>query len=168
MLKNKKWLALAAVAMAAAVAGCSDEGTKNTSEPPAPAKSTIGTGSYNNTNASASTLTPDQLKKSVYFDYDSSELKDDAPQVIGGWAQYLSQSPSAKVRLEGNCDERGTREYNVALGERRANSVRSALNAKGVSDAQISVISYGKERPVALGHDEASWAQNRRVDFTAQ
>ncbi len=72
------------------------------------------------------------------------------------------------MRLEGNTDERGTREYNIALGEQRANAVASALESRGVSAQQLSQISYGKERPVALGHDEASWGQNRRVDLVQQ
>lgn len=169
MLNNKKWLALAAVAMSAAIAGCSDEEVKPTNDQPVSTKPSSGIGTGTTTGGgSGYGQGVDQLKKSVYFDYDSSDLKDDAPQIIGGWAQYLSATPSAKVRLEGNCDERGSREYNVALGERRANSVKSALSAKGVSAGQVSVISYGKERPVAVGHDEASYAQNRRVDFAPQ
>ena len=84
------------------------------------------------------------------------------------WSKFLTANPSSKVRLEGNTDERGTREYNVALGERRANSVAQDMESKGVSASQISVISYGEERPVAPGHDESAWSQNRRVDVVQQ
>jgi peptidoglycan-associated lipoprotein len=101
----------------------------------------------------------------VYFDFDSSELKAEAQPVLNNWAKYLSQNGSARVRLEGNTDERGTREYNVALGERRARSVQQALQLRGVSAGQLSVVSYGEERPAAMGHDESSWTQNRRVEI---
>lgn len=104
----------------------------------------------------------------IHFPFDSSEIDQAGQQVVQAWGQYLNANPSLKVRLEGNCDERGTREYNVGLGERRANAVRQALTASGVSDRQLSVISYGEERPVANGHDEASWSQNRRVEIHAQ
>ena len=80
-------------------------------------------------------------------------------------AKYLTRNPGTRVRLEGHADERGTREYNVGLGERRANAVRDALLLRGVSARQISVVSYGEERPVSLGHNERAWDQNRRVEF---
>ena len=101
----------------------------------------------------------------VYFAFDSSEISGEGQAVVEGWAAYLSGNASAKVRLEGHCDERGTREYNVGLGERRANAVLQALTARGVSERQISVSSFGEERPVAEGHDEAAWTQNRRVEI---
>jgi len=100
----------------------------------------------------------------VYFAFDSSDISGEGQAVVEGWAAYLSANPGAKVRLEGHCDERGTREYNVALGERRGNAVLQALAARGVSERQISVSSFGEERPVAQGHDEAAWTQNRRVE----
>ena len=102
--------------------------------------------------------------KIIYFAFDSSELSGDGQAVVAGWAAWLQANPSAKLRLEGHCDERGTREYNVALGERRANAVLQALTARGAAERQISVSSFGEERPVALGHDEAAWTQNRRVE----
>jgi peptidoglycan-associated lipoprotein len=105
--------------------------------------------------------------KTIYFAFDSSEINSDGMRLVEGWAAYLAANSSARVRLEGHCDERGTREYNVGLGERRANAVMEALTSRGVSSRQISVTSYGEERPVATGHDEASWQQNRRVEIVS-
>ena len=102
----------------------------------------------------------------IHFAFDSSEIDGDGQTVVAGWAAYLSSNSSAKVRLEGHCDERGTREYNVGLGERRANAVLQALASRGVSERQVSVSSFGEERPVAEGHDEAAWRENRRVEIT--
>lgn len=117
--------------------------------------------------APAPTAAPqaDLTQHSVYFDFDKSIVKPDGLPAIGNWADYLNAHPAERVRIEGNCDERGTREYNIGLGERRANAVAKALEAKGVSPFQLELISYGKERPVALGHDETSWARNRRADL---
>jgi peptidoglycan-associated lipoprotein len=107
-------------------------------------------------------------QRTIYFDFDSSEIKPEGEPVVAAFARYLTANPTAKVRLEGNTDERGTREYNIALGERRAQSVAHALQAAGVSPSQLSLTSYGEERPVALGHDEASYSQNRRVELIQQ
>jgi peptidoglycan-associated lipoprotein len=104
----------------------------------------------------------------VYFDFDQSTVKAEYQSVIDNFARFLSANPSVKVRLEGHADERGTREYNIGLGEHRANAVQSALRAQGVSAAQISVISYGEERPAAQGHDESAYGQNRRVQIIRQ
>ncbi len=101
----------------------------------------------------------------VYFDFDSSELKPEGQALVDAWGVFLSANPGVKVRLEGHTDERGTREYNVALGERRANTVQQALAARGVGARQITQSSFGEERPVALGHEEAAWSQNRRVEI---
>ena len=87
------------------------------------------------------------------------------PAVVARFAQYLAKNPTAKLRLEGHADERGTREYNVGLGERRANAVQSALIAGGASATQISIVSYGEERAADPGHDESAWAKNRRVEI---
>ena len=104
----------------------------------------------------------------VYFDFDSSTIKDTARATIDAHAAYLSAHPGAKVVLEGHCDERGTREYNIALGERRAKSVAQLLKLQGVNSDQMSTISYGEERPAAVGHDESAWALNRRVEIIYQ
>lgn len=98
----------------------------------------------------------------VHFEYDSSALDSSDLTTIGRWAVWLKMNPAVSVTVEGHCDERGTREYNLGLGSRRANSVKDALVTAGVGADRVSTISYGKERPAAAGHDEAAWAQNRR------
>jgi len=104
-------------------------------------------------------------KRVVYFDFDSSEIKGEGTDIVAAHAKYLAANPSTRVRLEGHTDERGSREYNIGLGERRAQAVRRALLLQGGSDAQISTVSYGEERPAVPGHDEAAWAKNRRVEI---
>ncbi len=99
----------------------------------------------------------------VFFDFDKYDLKAEARQTIEGWAEWLNRNPTVTVTIEGHADERGTREYNLALGERRATSVKNYLVALGVDPNRIATISYGKERPAVLGHNEAAWAQNRRA-----
>ncbi len=102
----------------------------------------------------------------VHFDYDSSDLSNADYQTLQAHAQYLSQNPTAKVLLAGHADERGTREYNMALGERRANAVQAYLNSNGAKSSQLDTVSYGKEKPLNDGNDEAAWAENRRVEIT--
>jgi peptidoglycan-associated lipoprotein len=104
-------------------------------------------------------------KRSVYYPLDVYVVQDADKPVVQAHAQYLSEHPNIKVRLEGNCDERGSTEYNLALGQRRADGVKKMLLLGGVKDSQIEAVSYGEERPKATGHDEASWAQNRRTDL---
>ena len=104
-------------------------------------------------------------KRTVYFDFDSSEIKGEGTDIVAAHAKYLAANPSTRVRLEGHTDERGSREYNIGLGERRAQAVRRALLLQGAADAQISTVSYGEERPAVPGHDEAAWAKNRRVEI---
>lgn len=110
---------------------------------------------------------PDSLlsTKVIYFDLDSSDIKTESRDVIRAHATYLAATPSAKILLEGHGDERGTREYNLALGERRAKSVRMVLTAEGAPSNQVSIISYGEERPASDSHDESGWSLNRRVEF---
>lgn len=98
----------------------------------------------------------------VFFDYDSSELTVRARTVLRRQADWLQYHSRVRVTIEGHCDERGTREYNLALGERRANAVKSYLMALGIQASRLSTISYGKERPAVVGNDESSWGQNRR------
>jgi peptidoglycan-associated lipoprotein len=105
--------------------------------------------------------------KIIYFDYDKVEIKPEYTRIVMDAAHGLVAHPGWKVRLEGNTDERGTREYNIGLGERRAQSVRRALMLQGVSDSQITTVSYGEERPAAEGHSESAWAKNRRVEMAA-
>lgn len=100
----------------------------------------------------------------IYFDYDMSDIRPEARVLLEQHAAYLSNNPSTQVRLEGHADERGSREYNLALGERRAESAKSALMSLGVSGNQMTTLSYGEEQPVALGHNEHDWQLNRRVE----
>ncbi len=99
----------------------------------------------------------------VYFDLDKFNIRNDQRAQLEKQAAWLKRYPAVQVTIEGHADERGTREYNLALGEKRANSAKDFLVANGIPANRVKVISYGKERPVALGHDEASWAQNRRA-----
>jgi peptidoglycan-associated lipoprotein len=128
----------------------------------------------NNPNASGSGGGDDEIagpqagllaKRTVYFEFDSSEIKGDGTDIVAAHAKYLAANHGARVRLEGHTDERGSREYNIGLGERRAQAVRRALLLQGAADAQISTVSYGEERPAAAGHDETAWAKNRRVEI---
>ena len=98
----------------------------------------------------------------VFFDFDKSDIKAEGQTVLSRQADWLKRYPNVTVTVEGHCDERGTREYNLALGERRANAVRRALVALGIPQNRIQTISYGKERPAVVGSNEAAWAQNRR------
>lgn len=101
----------------------------------------------------------------VYFEYDSSAVNDEDRAVIQAHANYLVQHPTIKATLEGHTDERGSREYNIGLGERRANAVKQMMSLMGVAEQQISTVSYGEERPAAMGHDESAWHLNRRVEI---
>ncbi|MEI7036524.1 peptidoglycan-associated lipoprotein Pal [Fulvimonas yonginensis] len=101
----------------------------------------------------------------VYFDFDKTEIKPEFQQIMACHAKYLQDRPEAHIRLEGNTDERGTREYNLGLGERRGNAVSDALQANGGSASQLEVISYGKEKPVCREHNEDCWSKNRRVEI---
>jgi peptidoglycan-associated lipoprotein len=101
----------------------------------------------------------------IYFDFDKADIKPEYRDIVQAHAAYLAQNSGTKVTLEGNTDERGTREYNMGLGERRANAVKSVLTLQGASAGQVDTVSYGEERPVAMGHDEQSWGQNRRVEI---
>lgn len=102
----------------------------------------------------------------VHFDYDSDAIRSDAASILDQHVAFLSSNPSAKVLVAGHTDERGSREYNMSLGERRAVAVRSYLASKGVNTANIEIISYGEEQPVATGSNEASWSQNRRAELS--
>jgi peptidoglycan-associated lipoprotein len=153
-------LNLFAMAVAGLVlAGCSstptEEGTKTTA---APATPVVGAGADR---AAA-------IGEKVYFDFDHAEIKAEFMPVIKAQASYLNANTSKSVTLEGNCDERGTREYNLSLGERRAASVADVLKANGVAANRIKLVSFGEERPAIEGHDESAWAKNRRVEFVVQ
>lgn len=101
----------------------------------------------------------------IYFDFDSDQISQDYMNLIAHHGKYLANNPDMKLRIEGHADERGTREYNVALGNRRAEQVRRLVLFQGVNATQVSVISYGEEKPVALSHDEEAWRLNRRTEL---
>ena len=104
-------------------------------------------------------------KRIIYFDFDSSDIKGEGNDVVAAHAKYLSSHASTRVRLEGNTDDRGSREYNIGLGERRSQAVRRALLLQGATEAQLATVSYGAERPAVVGNDEAAWSKNRRVEI---
>ena len=168
------------VGVAALMAGCSsvklDEG--------APVEDRAGTGAASGTGGANSAATaqsrvapvsadgaqqqagPAGVARLVYFDYDSFVIKPEFQPVIEGHARFLKANPGRKVAVEGHTDERGGREYNLALGQKRAEAVRRALALLGVTDAQVEAVSFGKEKPAATGADEASWAKNRRAEIS--
>jgi len=104
-------------------------------------------------------------KRSIYYDYDEYTVKPEYRALVDAHARYLRQHPGATVSIEGNCDERGSREYNLALGQRRADGVQKMMVLMGSGSSQIEAVSFGEEKPKALGHDEQSWAQNRHSDI---
>jgi len=104
-------------------------------------------------------------KRVIYFDFDKAEIRADSQPVVAAHAAFLAKNPSQKVRLEGHADERGSREYNIGLGERRGQAVRRALLLLGVAELQLSTVSYGEERPAVAGSDEQAYALNRRVEI---
>ena len=161
------------LAALAAIAGCAHQPkpapappTSNqtpvpTPTPPAPTKAPEPTP----TETQSGTLRAGDLQP-VFFDFDSAVLTDQARTTLDQDAKTLRDKSSPKIVIEGHCDERGTVEYNQALGERRAQAARDYLVAAGIATARIEVISYGKERPFDNGHDESAWAKNRRAHFT--
>lgn len=119
--------------------------------------------------AAAARLLQEQISafesEKIYFDYDKADLKPEAQATLEKKAEFLDANPSYSVTIGGHCDERGTNEYNLALGERRADAAKKFLNSLGISDDRITTVSYGEENPVATGHDESAWSQNRRDEF---
>jgi len=105
------------------------------------------------------------MLENIHFDYDKSFIRDDAKPVLGEVAAFMKKNPGAKVQIEGHCDERGTPEYNLALGQRRADSTKKYLVNLGIDGSRLSTISYGEEKPADPGHNEAAWAKNRRAVF---
>lgn len=160
------------VAAALALGACAAKPPKPAPSAPETSEGAQGAGAGT---ASAAAANPDDeamgpqagllATRVVYFDFDSAEIKGAGTDVVAAHAKYLGAHAAIRVRLEGHTDERGSREYNIGLGERRAQSVRRALLLQGATDAQISTVSYGEERPAAPGHDEAAWAKNRRVEI---
>jgi peptidoglycan-associated lipoprotein len=170
MIKRSFWI----LALTAALAACSSgvklndvpvedkTASANSNSQPVTATSTVAP--VVSSNASTQGVTPAGLNV-VYFDYDSFTLKPEARAVLERNAAHLQANKQFKVQLEGHTDERGGREYNLALGQKRAETVRRALTLLGVSDAQLEAVSFGKEKPAANGSDEATFAKNRRVEI---
>lgn len=152
---------------AVAIAGCSstEEATEDTG-----ATGSAGGAATEQVGGTADAGSSLLSQRVVYFDFDKSAIRADAYEALQAHAQYLANHQGSKIRLEGHADERGTREYNMALGERRAKAVVSFLTANGAAGAQLEVVSYGEEKPVSDGHEEGSWAQNRRAElvYTAE
>ena|SRR5579863_3087801 len=172
-LSMHRVMAVLLLAAAVSLSGCA---SKRPKEAPAPANGAEGAGAQagGSLSANAGRGADDEIPgpqagllatRVVYFDFDSSEIKGAGTDVVAAHAKFLAANPAARVRIEGHTDERGSREYNIGLGERRAQSVRRALLLQGAADAQISTVSYGEERPAVPGHDEAAWAKNRRVEI---
>jgi len=168
MTMNKTTRVLLLSMMSVAVlAGCKTKSTK----PEAPTDtSTVPTTPTGPTTTGA--FGPDDLDRDsclrqrvVYFDLDQDALKPEFQAIMGCHAKYLRDRPSSRITLEGHADERGSREYNLGLGERRGNAVNSALQANGGSASQLTVVSYGEERPVCTDSSESCWSQNRRVEI---
>lgn len=157
---------LTAVVASAALVACAGKNTKppaaEAAAPTAAAQPENNGGKY-----TVESLDTDSClrQRVVYFDFDKSEIKPEFQAQIACHAAYLRQFPGARVTLEGNTDERGTREYNLGLGERRGNAVDSAIAAAGASASQLNVVSYGEERPVCKEHNEGCWHKNRRVEI---
>ena len=107
-------------------------------------------------------------KRSVYYDFDKYDVKAEYKPMVEAHAKYLTGNKGAKIAVQGNCDERGSREYNIALGNHRADSVRKMMNVMGASDSQIEVVSFGEEKPRATCHDESCWKEDRRSDVVYQ
>ncbi|HUN72171.1 MAG TPA: peptidoglycan-associated lipoprotein Pal [Steroidobacteraceae bacterium] len=124
-----------------------------------------GGGPFGNQNSITGPQQGMLAKRTIYFDFDSAVITGDGTDIVAAHAKYLSDHSDARVRLEGNTDERGSPEYNIGLGMRRAQAVRQALLLQGASAAQITVVSYGAEHPVDPAHNDDAWSKNRRVDI---
>jgi peptidoglycan-associated lipoprotein len=177
-------LSLALVCIAGASVGCKKKAPETTPPPPAPTEAakpttpppepkTEVTDKFPKEPVESAPVTEPSVDEwnrrkplqTVYFGYDSSELDASAKSALQANADWLKANGKRAIRIEGHCDERGTIKYNIALGERRANSVREYLEGLGVSSSRVRIVSYGEERPVDPGHGEDSWKQNRRAEF---
>lgn len=157
---------LIAAATVAALAACSKKETvkpQDTVTPPATTQtSETRDGRYTPEDLDRD---PCLVKRVVYFDFDKSDIKSEFASILACHAKYLTDRPSARITLEGHADERGSREYNLGLGERRGNAVNGALLSNGGSASQLTVVSYGEERPTCTDSSEGCWGQNRRVEI---
>jgi peptidoglycan-associated lipoprotein len=158
LLKSKHTLAVAALLLGLATTACTDD--QPVEEPVQPSASMEP--SPEATPPPAENFAP----QTVYFAFDDYTLNSDAQSHLQAMADHLKQAQNTVVQIEGHCDERGSIEYNLALGERRAQSVKNYLTQLGVDAARLSTISYGEEKPASEGHDESAWTKNRRAEFT--
>lgn len=165
-------LAVAALLGAALLTGCASSVPLETKD--APVTTASATSPSSATPVDPGTVTReiaaakaalDRVKPNVYFDFDSFVVKSEYQNVVSAFANYLKVDPKARLTIEGNADERGTTEYNLALGQKRAEAVRRALSVMGVADSRVEPISNGEEKPRAKGSNEAAWAENRRADL---
>ena len=160
------------LAIVALIAGCSS-GTKLNDAPVTDRSGTAGGQQGSSTAVAPVTIDPNAstaqgpvgIERIVYFDYDSYTVKPEFQALIDGHARFLKANQQRRVSIEGHTDERGGREYNLALGQKRSEAVRRALTLLGVNDAQIEAVSFGKEKPAAQGSGEEAWAQNRRAEI---
>jgi peptidoglycan-associated lipoprotein len=171
-----KRISIALLVAVAALVGCATTETPD-SKPAAPAPSSPSKPSTGaapkapvDKGAGMGTAGPQQpdLKRSVYYEFDKYDVKAEYRPLVESHAAWLKANPKARLTIEGNADERGSREYNVALGQRRAESVTKMLVLMGARAEQIEAVSWGKEKPRNPGHDETAWAENRRSDFAAR
>jgi peptidoglycan-associated lipoprotein len=165
-MKNKILLSLLGVAALSLAACGGAESTKPGVEDKSVGADAAGTGTGTGVNGKALGAQADLLaKRRVYFAFDSSAVDEENRAIVEAHAAYLAANKNVKVVLEGHADERGTREYNLALGERRAQAVERMVKVLGVTPDRIKNVSYGEEKPVAMDHTEAAWALNRRVEI---
>jgi peptidoglycan-associated lipoprotein len=163
---------VAAIAAALAVTGCAKKPPKELPPPPGNGSETTGQNGAGDQsggvgNAAVPGSRADFLQSvpsdRIYFDTDSYTVDDEDRPILNAQAAWLQRNRNVRVTIEGHADERGTREYNLALGDRRANAAKNYLSAQGIDESRMMTISYGKERPAALGSDEEAWAKNRRA-----
>jgi peptidoglycan-associated lipoprotein len=160
--------AVKAISLAVSVAwmvGCSSPNTVSEEGIGSTDTSANAYGSGNGSDVNGVPAEVAHLQTVFYFDFDAATVRSDSIADLEGHARYLAAHPDTSIRLEGHADERGTREYNMALGERRAKSVERFMAINGVTAGQVEVISYGEEKPAEMGNGEASWSQNRRVEL---
>ena len=156
----------------AVLAGCASQSTPESSPAPAPAPSAnASTPSVRSSSSASISGTPTRTSyampaaRSVYYEFDRAEIKSEGVKTIEANAQYLRAHPEVKVKVEGNADERGSREYNLALWQRRADAVSKRMAILGIPTDRIEAVSFGKEKPKVTGHDESAWSENRRSDI---
>jgi len=174
-MKKIRFSLLAGLVCLLALTACAKKPSSSTTQlPPAPPAQTetadaVGIPANDLRGATVSEPAAEDLSvlklEKIFFEYDAFTLTPQAREILSRNAEWLRQNPAAKLTVEGHCDERGADEYNLALGQRRAEAVRSYLVTLGIAAERLSTISYGEERPVAVGNGEGAWAQNRRAEF---